>query len=248
MEDNLNAPVIFTSSSNSEVPNRISPFKEVLEDESRKKRRRTQTNAFASSSEDSDSGADDDDTAYRGNAATHSSTTQNARSTRGVARSVQASLPGAGADQDADRSGTVSHEGEDSATSTRRTRRSGPIASQEAPTQTSFASSVPASRLTSQSQSDEVERTAVPEADAELISEAASLSIEDDPISKARYEAFKAALGQLQGTPLFDDDSANVEDLIAAVNSKVGARNGGQYGKIEAIKALKMMDQRNEIM
>lgn len=224
---------------------RFALFKEVVEDESRKKRRKTQNNQFASSSEDESSDDDGGDTAYRGTAS-RSSAARNGTSTRGVARPRLASTANADEDEEGTEDAGLSAEGhgDDNAldANPRRTRRSGPSSSREDRTQTSFASSIPASRLETQSEQDEQEE------DGDLATEAAALAIDDTPISKERYDAFKAALGQLQRTALFEDDSANVDNLIAAVNSKVGSRNGRPYSKTEAIKALKMMDQRNEIM
>jgi DNA replication licensing factor MCM3 len=70
---------------------------------------------------------------------------------------------------------------------------------------------------------------------------------EDQPISEQRLEVFRRALGQLLNTPLFEDDSAGVAELIDAVNRKL---SGGQekFGREEAVKALKEMDARNQIM
>ena len=57
---------------------------------------------------------------------------------------------------------------------------------------------------------------------------------------------FRTALGQLLNTNLFEDDSAPVDDVVTAVNVKVGARQG--FKKEEAIEALKKMQDANQIM
>ena len=71
---------------------------------------------------------------------------------------------------------------------------------------------------------------------------------EDTPISPARYEVFRKALGQLLNTPLFEDDSADVNELIDGVNRKIGGSGGGAFERDEAVKALKEMDAKNQIM
>jgi DNA replication licensing factor MCM3 len=47
-------------------------------------------------------------------------------------------------------------------------------------------------------------------------------------------------------TELFEDDSAQLDDLIEAVNEKVGRRE--RFDKAEAKKALRWMDEKNMIM
>jgi DNA replication licensing factor MCM3 len=104
--------------------------------------------------------------------------------------------------------------------------------------QTSFASSLPASQIPSQSQSQE---------DGELASGTAALSIAPS-ITPARFQVFKTTLGQLLNTPLFEDDSAEVDSIISAVNSRIGGTAGGAFDRSEAEAALKQMDEANNIM
>jgi DNA replication licensing factor MCM3 len=85
------------------------------------------------------------------------------------------------------------------------------------------------------------------QADGELADTTAGLSI-DAGIGDQRLRTFRSALGQLLNTPLFEDDSANLDELIAAVNRKVGSSNGGAFTKEEAVQALKKMDDLNQIM
>ncbi|KAK8051468.1 DNA replication licensing factor MCM3 [Apiospora rasikravindrae] len=221
---------------------RFALFKEVVEDESRKKRRRTQVVESDSSSEES---SDDDDEGGTARGTSNRTSTSAARSARMSARDQQkgrraatngtngASSTPAPAPQEED---------EDIYDATpRRSRRTAPGASSSAaPTQsqTSFASSVPASQLESQEDTQE---------DADLASGAASLNI-DGPISSERLATFRTTLGQLLNTDLFDDDSADVGEVITAVNGRVGGRNGGAFGRDEAIKALKRMDEANQVM
>jgi DNA replication licensing factor MCM3 len=49
-------------------------------------------------------------------------------------------------------------------------------------------------------------------------------------------------------TPLFEDDSAEVDNIVAAVNRSVGGAGGGAFEKGEAIAALTKMDEANNIM
>jgi DNA replication licensing factor MCM3 len=245
---------------------RFALFKEVVEDESRKKRRKTrpleeEKDKSSSDSSDNDDGDDANGTARgttaRTSAARSARTSQRANNSRrrNGARKGAATTPDAdgtpGDDDDAAEDQAA--EDEDNlydATPRRSTRSSQP----------SFASSLPSSQLRSQSQS-QSQRTD----DDALASGAANLSVadkdnvddeeeeeededeeEETPISEQRLDVFRRALGQLLNTPLFEDDSANVDELIEAVNRKVG--RGGGFEKGEAIKALKEMDGRNQIM
>ncbi|GJC88228.1 DNA replication licensing factor mcm3 [Colletotrichum liriopes] len=234
---------------------RFALFKEVVEDESRKKRRKTQTTEFASSSEESSSDEDDDNGNIRSSAA-RTPAARSTRSTRGVARPRATAgdrrYDGANGDtHESDAESPTRPHAEDvddnediyDATPRRSRRRGGGAASSSvAPhTQTSFASSVPASQLPSQSQEDA-------ENDDELASEAAGLAIADEPITPQRLTAFRGALGQLLNSALFDDDSANVDAVLEAVNNKLQSRSGGAFSKHEAVKALKKMDEANQIM
>ncbi|KAI1828465.1 MCM2/3/5 family-domain-containing protein [Xylaria intraflava] len=223
---------------------RFALFKEVVEDESRKKRRRTRQLEPGSSSEES-SDDDDGDAAYRGSTARLSA----ARSTRKTAAS-QPSTNGRRAGGTVGRSTADTPEREHrhdedediyDATPRRnnRTSRSGAASSSNAPSasQISFASSMPASQLETQEDTQE---------DAELAAGASSLNI-DVPITPERLATFRTALGQLLNTNLFEDDSANVDDVIEAVNRRLG-RRGETFSRDEAIKALKRMDDSNQIM
>jgi DNA replication licensing factor MCM3 len=130
-------------------------------------------------------------------------------------------------------------EADDLYSATPRTQRSRPIGTVPTQSQTSFASSIAASQIPTQSQSQEE--------DTELASEAAGLSIEPT-VTPARLHLFRTTLGQLMNTPLFEDDSAEVDNIVAAVNRSVGGAGGGAFEKGEAIAALTKMDEANNIM
>ncbi|KUL88445.1 hypothetical protein ZTR_05390 [Talaromyces verruculosus] len=98
--------------------------------------------------------------------------------------------------------------------------------------QMSVASSLPASQLL-QSQTD---------------SQASSAA----PIQPARLTIFRQTLGPLMGQVFANDDSADLEALIGAINTAIranpslGERN--VFRREEAIQALKAMNERNELM
>jgi len=239
---------------------RFALFKEVVEDDSRKKRRKT---GPVESESDGDDSSDDDD----GDAPARASTT---RSSRAAARTSRAPANGRrnGANGTNGTNGTAggsrsSPDDEDddddddeapATTAPRRSGRSAGTSSGPSQSQVSFASSVPASQLESQSQDreddeeEEEDDDDESEEDAALANGAAGLSIEAPPISAARLGVFRRTLGQLQNTPLFEDDAANLADVISAVNRKLGSQDGGAYSEEEAVKALKKMDEENQIM
>ena len=236
---------------------RFALFKEVLEDESRKKRRRTRQveseNGSSDESEDDDDDEDGDRTGtFRGTAGRGST----ARSTRTTARGTR-STNGA---RSSPVLGNDGEEEEDVYNATpQRSNRSGRAAAAAASSSnaagasqatTSFASSVPASQLETQEEDEEdTQRTEAAELEAQLASGAANLDInagDDEPITAERLATFRGALGQLLNTDLFDDDSADVSEVIEAVNGRLGRRD--VFSREEAIKALKRMDAANQIM
>lgn len=232
---------------------RFALFKEVVEDESRKKRRRTTAQPTLSSDEDSDDDLSDDDSAA---AASRGASARTSRSARASARASRTATNGRrnGAPVTNGTNGTngrhPSSEGEEEEeqeeeaddmynATPRRPTRSTATSSSNGPSQLSFASSVPASQLESQEQDQE---------ENALASSAAGLSLEAAPISEARLAAFRSALGPLMNTDLFEEDAAEVDQLIERVNARLGARSGGAFSREEAVKALKKMDESNYLM
>jgi DNA replication licensing factor MCM3 len=246
---------------------RFALFKEVVEDESRKKRRKTRPLEDDNDDSDSDDSSDSDGDEANGTARSSTARTSTTRATRASQRASnnarrqparrQGSSPdgadGATPEEDAEEE---EEEEEDiyNATPRRATRTTRTTAAPSSSSQPSFASSIPASQLRSQTRS-QSQRD-----DETLASNTANLTVSDDaegdddeedeedqPISEQRLEVFRRALGQLLNTPLFEDDSAGVAELIDAVNRKL---SGGQekFGREEAVKALKEMDARNQIM
>ncbi|KAM7204446.1 DNA replication licensing factor mcm3 [Naviculisporaceae sp. PSN 640] len=250
---------------------RFALFKEVVEDESKRKKRRKTARSTTEDGMDIDSSDEEDDDddntgAYRGSTAQTNGTGGTAsRSTRSTNRT----------NGNASRSTPAVEDGEEEEeenlydATPRRSTRSGPSGQAGSSSQPSFASSAPApssSRGTRSSRSRRDTTADDDDEEDELAQGTAGLSVGDgdeededeeeeggqednQKIAPARYEIFRRALGQLLNTPLFEDDSAAVDDLIEAVNRKIpGSAAGGRFEKTEAIKALKELDARNMIM
>ncbi|KKY36896.1 putative dna replication licensing factor mcm3 [Diaporthe ampelina] len=226
---------------------RFALFKEVVEDESRKKRRRTTAQPLSSDSDDDSSSDDDEDGNQRASARNSRSARASARASRANARGRPNGAKGTnghtnghtnGTQESAEQQEDDDDEVEES-TPRRSNRTAGANGQSQSQSNLSFASSVPASQLESQSVGESQD-------DAQLASGAAGLSLdaqEAAPISDARFSAFRAALGPLMGTDLFEDDAADVDELIEGVNGRVGSRSGGAFSREEGIKALKRMDE-----
>lgn len=217
---------------------RFALFKEVVE-ESRKKRRRTNTVEMDISSDEEDDDDDDDeddenDAAFKGSRPAEGSS-RATRSQTGPRRTANGKGVATSNDLEDDDEEEDEDDEEEAASSSapRRSTRSANATSQS---QTSFASSLPASQLPSQSQ------------DESLADGAAELALDDTPITMNRLATFRTALGQLLNTDLFEDDAASLDKVITAVNKKVGNRDGGAFGKPESIKALKKLEEANHIM
>lgn len=221
---------------------RFALFKEVLEDEKTKAKRRKTRPLEGEGSSDEESEDDDDSPPPTTRAGTSRTRTPAGRTPAARARGVRQN--GANGSSSRTNGAAADEEEEDEDIYDASPRRSRPVASGSrngvaaTGSQNSFASSIPASQLPSQSQSQ----------DADLASSAQRMSIapEVPAITVARLNVFKTALGQLMPTDLFEDDSANVDDIITAVNAKVGRHNG--FEKEEALAALRKMNEANNIM
>lgn len=210
---------------------RFALFKEVVEDESRKKRRKTRPVDFASSSEESSGDEEDqDDSQANGGTQASRATSRGTRSSNRLQANGSSATDGSSSTQ-AEADGVDGGE-----SGPRRSRRRGQASSQS---QTSFASSMPVSQLQTQTQDDSQND------DDDLADGTAGLAL-DEPITTPRLATFRTALGQLLNTDLFEDDSAELDAVITAVNHKVGDR--AAFGKPEATKALQKMGEANQIM
>ncbi|OIW28468.1 MCM-domain-containing protein [Coniochaeta ligniaria NRRL 30616] len=226
---------------------RFALFKEVLEDDSRKKRRKT-ARAVTEEGSGSEESSDDSDEDEGGNnrASARSATARSGRTpARGTPRRAAAGRNAAARATPAD--GGVDEEDIYNATP-RRSGRTNATGSAPSQSQFSFASSMPSSQLESQSTrrgTETQDAEGEEEEEDELADGAAALSL-DNPISEDRVNTFRRAMGQLMDGVLFEDDAAQLDPLIEAVNAKVGRRDA--YSREEAVKALKVMDERNMIM
>ncbi|MCJ1396303.1 MCM DNA helicase complex subunit [Xylographa bjoerkii] len=198
---------------------RFALFKEVVEDDTRRKKRKvSRATAEALSSEDSDSDSDNDSVAHVSSRRQTPRRSATGPRTRGMANG--------GPHHGGDTGGDVSSEAEDNDadlyTASPRTNRT----SQAQPSsQISVASSVPASQLLMQDESQETPA----------------------PLDTGRFQTFRRALGQLLGDQgLFVNDSARVGELVRRVNEKVGV--AGAFGEAEAEMALERLEEENSVM
>jgi DNA replication licensing factor MCM3 len=214
---------------------RFALFKEVVEDEKRSKRRKTRPLEDVSSDDSSSSDSDSPGPTTR--AGTSRTRTPGAARTRGIASS-RGGRNGSSSRTNGPNADAASDE-DDLYSTTPRTQRSRQAPTGTTQSQISFASSLPASQIPSQSQSQE---------DAELASGTANLAIAPG-IAPARLITFRTTLGTLLNTPLFAEDQAEVDDIMAAVNgTRMGGPEGGVFTRDETVAALKEMDKANNIM
>ncbi|KAL8835497.1 MAG: hypothetical protein Q9170_003299 [Blastenia crenularia] len=199
---------------------RYALFKEVVEDERKKRRKVSRAVEMSEDESSSDSGNESDG----GNAPAQTANMTRSSRRAGTARTGRQATPnGADGEQDGD----GDDDDDDLYTASPRTQKTN-----GRPTQTnsqmSVASSRPASQLVT-SQTDDSQNT-------------------DGPINitPARLRVFRTALGQLLNTALFQNESADVEPLVKAVNSRVGREPTFEMG--EANAALLEMQDRNEVM
>lgn len=68
-------------------------------------------------------------------------------------------------------------------------------------------------------------------------------------ITPQRLQLFQNTLGQLIDGPLFANDAADVEPLVAAVNARLGSGSGREpFEEGEATRALEELSERNKVM
>ncbi|KAL8983895.1 MAG: hypothetical protein Q9205_001980 [Flavoplaca limonia] len=204
---------------------RFALFKEVVEDE-RKKRRKVNQPEVSDEESSSDEGDSDDGGAPAQNTAAPPTTRRTGTPRTGRHNTPKGAY--AGQDGEGDDDGD---DDEDLYTATPRTQRTTNRPSQQSSSQMSIASSRPASQLVI-SQTDDSQ-------DTNGASQARS-------IAPARLRVFMTALGQLLDTPLFQNDSADVQPLVEAVNSRVGREQ--RFEMAEANAALLQMQDKNQVM
>ncbi|KAI9762058.1 MAG: hypothetical protein M4579_000694 [Chaenotheca gracillima] len=209
---------------------RFALFKEVLEDE-RRKRRKVSRGAPGDDSSSGDSSDDSDGAEALPSQRARTRTPGQGPSTRSMHGGLQ----------ETPTDGTTGEDGDlyTSSPQPRRTTRGTTAASSAYPqseSQVSFASSAPASQLLQTQATDSQPPDSAPTAAT---------------ITPARLTLFQSTLGQLINRPgLFVEDSANVDELLTAVNEKVSTSSSASdvFEKDEAILALQAMTERNKIM
>ncbi|MCJ1260962.1 MCM DNA helicase complex subunit [Lobaria immixta] len=221
---------------------RFALFKEVVEDERRKRRKvdRSAMSEDESSSSGDDEGPDDADEAASRNR--NGTTPRTPRRTNGRTRSTAATNGTRGDEDDDD------DNDDDLYTATPRTHaRTNHTGRPTQSSQMSMASSRPESQLvTSQTDGDS-------QATANGAGQNTASPAHAAAISAARLRAFRTALGQLLTTSLFQNDAADLDPLIDAVNARLRGGRGGEqsqesFGREEASRALLEMQDRNEVM
>jgi DNA replication licensing factor MCM3 len=214
-----------------EVILRFALFKEVVEDGRRKRRKTTFDDSDEEDNSDEDSEDDSDETPSRA---------QSGATPRAAARTGLRST-GTANNRSSD-SQAISQDSEGLYDASPRGQRLQSSRSTRNQTQTesqmSVASSQPASQLV-ESQTDESQNQS---------SQASSGA----PIQPNRLNTFRQTLGPLMSRVFVNDDSADVEALIGTVNTAIRANQAlGErhvFQRPEAIQALKVMNERNELM
>ena len=209
---------------------RFALFKEVVEDE-RRKRRKVSRPADEDLSDDS-SDSDDHDTAP-----TRTRQTPRRASTRasGPVNGGATANGDTGADVDGD-------DDDELYTVSPRTQRANAQRTQfqsqsQSQSRMSVASSLPASQLLVDDDSQPQASSLVPEPSQPVV------------VTQARVQLFRRTLGQLLGdTGLFVNDAADVEALLEAVNARVEKSGEDGFDRAEVEGALEVMDGRNEVM
>ena len=200
---------------------RFALFKEVVEDERKKRRKTSHADAMST---DSSSDDDDDDEGQDEAPRRNGTTPRRITRTNGTARTRGAATNGDnGNDVQSD------PDNEDMYTASPRTN------GHATQSQMSVASSAPASQLLT-SQGDDSQATTNGD------------SQQQQPISASRLRVFRSALGQLLNTSVFQNETADIEPLVRAVNERLGRTGDVAFGLVEAGKVLEGMQERNEIM
>jgi DNA replication licensing factor MCM3 len=198
---------------------RFALFKEVVEDD-RRKRRRTVRDPDAMSTDAESSGDDDEGGDEQEATQTRRAGGPSTRSQRTDTTRTPAEEEEGGEDEDNEDLYNVTPKTQRTTNRTQ-SSRAGPSS------QVSAASSHPESQL--------------PATQPE--------SQDSQGITPARLQVFQTALGQLIDGPLFANDAADVEPLVAAVNARIGSGNGREaFDEAEAEKALEALSERNKIM
>lgn len=228
---------------------RFALFKEVVEDKRRKRRKVNE--AVLSEDESSNSDNSDNDSDHDQAPSSRNGTTQRSSRRPGLRSRASAgttAVNGSGPHDDQDLSGDDDGGGggdDDLYTASPRTNRTTRPAGSSS--QMSFASSRPASQLLT-SQTDDSQQQA---SSTVLNSIRQNHQSQREPsapprVSAERVRAFRSALGGLLNTDLFQNDAADLDPLVDAVNGKMDRPQ--RFDADEARACLEVMQDRNEIM
>ena len=213
---------------------RFALFKEVVEDERRKRRKTRRADDGDGMSTDSSSNEDNDDNEDTPQTRAHGTPAR--RSTRGGAARPRTANGHTGGDTAGDLSSGTEDEYNPAPTGrSNRQRRT------QTQSQMSVASSAPASQLLT-SQGDE---------DSQITNGVNDHAQDQEPqttVSADRLRVFRTALGQLVNTDVFQNESADFEPLLRAVNDRLGRTGDEVFEMGEAVEALRGMGEKNEIM
>lgn len=205
---------------------RFALFKEVVEDE-RRKRRRVGTDAPMDSSDD-ESGDEGGDEPVQ--------PTSRAASKRRAAsaRSRTQTTNGGAADEEmeTDDDDHLYSAPTTSSRGARRSARNGTTSQPQGESQNSWASSHRASSVVQSQETGEGSSAAAGGVNTE--------------ISPARLQTFQRILAGLLNSPLFSDDAAELEPLLAEINNRIG--QDVRFTRAEAEAALEKMNEKNLIM
>ena len=223
---------------------RYALFKEVVETERQAGRRRGKRSRMSpqSGDEEGDSASesdssDDDDGAGAG---TRASTRRTGTPARSGLRSSNRQASGRGATPRTNGVNGTAHRASANSSSPEADHDATGSGAQESQSQFSAASSLPASQLLeSQSQSQ-----SQPQAPVANMTNGSSQSQANGEVSQERLQVFQSALGGLIDGPLFADDKADVEPLVASINGRVDV----DFSMAEAEGCLNKLGEMNRVM
>lgn len=217
---------------------RFALFKEVVQPERRKRRRVVGGDVMSTDDESDDS--DNDEAAEDGDEVA-------SRSTRGTARTRRNRAPTVTMGDADEEPQEPEDEDEDDLYSvpTQQTRTN--RGSRRTGAASSASHQDPAgAQLRDESQQTESWASSQPGPSSSQPSTTSGSSASSGGISPARLKTFQTALSGLLNAPVFKDDFADVEDLLGEINNT--RPSGGAFSREEAIKALNVMNEKNQIM
>jgi DNA replication licensing factor MCM3 len=240
-------------------------FKEVIAPEDRRKKRRKVDSRAPDGSSSSDEGVesgsssgDDSDGGYRGSSRRAGTTSRpkSQRSTTTTSTNNRNGTPSTAPKGNEEGYGSSDLYGSSPSRAQQR-RRDHTAQTTSQMSRMSIASSLPASQLPS-TQTDSQGRDSQIQSASAGGGAAAAHNAEDNgeddeeeeqpPISPSRLATFRTTLGRLMNTRLFANDSADVAVLTEAVNGSLDVGVGERFAREEALSALRVMNDENQIM